>query len=136
MDNNRTKYVLLGMWLLGFLFCLVVTLLAYHDSPKNFGNLLNQVVDTFSPQLATMLAFMFAEQFTEGARQTKKATIILAVVVSGIYVLLFCGIMLWFQLEKLDAKETSDLFSLIRPKTSFLVTAVIAYFFAAKKTEH
>jgi hypothetical protein len=134
MNSNRIKYILLTIWLVGFLFCLSIALYAYNDIPKSFGNLLNQVIDTFTPQLATMLTFIFSDQLTKAKpKEINKIGAIFAILISIIYISIFCIFMLNFQNEKYTAPQVIDLFGSVRPKISFLVTALMAYYFAIKK---
>ena len=136
MDNFKIKYILVTIWLIGLMFCLIITLLAYQDIPELFGKVLTQTIDTFAPQLATMLAFVFSDQLTHRTEQNvNKPVAILAIVISSAYVSFFCAIMLAFQLEKYRADQVIELFDNIRPKTSFLVTAMIAYYFASRKAQ-
>lgn len=134
MNSFKVKFGLLSIWLAGLLFCLVVLLTAYKDIPNYFGKVLNQVIDTFSPQLATMLAFVFSDEVVENKQKSvNKYVASFALIISAVYVLFFCYIMLGFQLEKYNASQAIELFDSIRPKTSFLVVGIIVYFFASRK---
>src|SRR5262245_54888269 len=134
MNSFKTKFALISIWLVGFLFCLIVVLLAYKDIPNYFGPVLNQIIDTFSPPLATMLAFVFSDEVMQNKRKwINKYIAVFAVLISAIYVLCFCYIMFGFHMERFNASHVVDLFESIRPKTAFLITAIIVYFFASKK---
>ena len=134
MNAAKIKFSLISVWLAGFLFCLSVVLLAYKDIPNYFGRALNQVIDTFSPQLATMLAFIFSDELLEQTHKTiNQYVAVFALFISAIYVLVFCYIMYNFHIERYTATQVIELFDNIRPKTGFLVTAMIVYFFASRK---
>jgi hypothetical protein len=135
MNNHIVKYILVSLWFVGLVFCLIIVLLAYQDIPDLFGKAVNQVIDTFSPQLATMLAFIFSDQFSkERKKNINKPIAILAIIISTVYVLFFCSIMFGYQMGRFEkVTHVFELFDNIRPKTSFLVTAIIAFYFASRK---
>ncbi len=95
----------------------------------------NQVFDTFSPQIATMLAFIFSDKLRTSGKQrqqTNKFVAVLAIALSAVYILFFCYIMSGFYVDKYSVVDVVRLFELIRPKTSFLIAGLIAYYFATK----
>jgi hypothetical protein len=140
MKTSAVQYILLALWLFGLLACASMALLALPKIEPDsgiFAKLLNNVLDTFMPQIAAMLAFIFADHVAgKKARPAPKGISILAVILSAIYVVFFSSLMILFGLNFIDlpASDVNALFELIRPKGTFLVTASLAYFFASRKS--
>lgn len=134
MASIKPQYIIFIIWLIGFSICLLVLFLNLPDIPNYSEKVLNQIIDTFSSQLMTMLAFIFSDQ-VEQTNQKKSNQIItaLAIILSVIYIILFSSFMINFHLQKITASEVIELFENFRPKVSFLITAVIAYYFATRK---
>lgn len=136
---SRVQFALLSLWLGGLLLCLSISFAAreyFEPGTDFFDQLFNNVLDTFSPQLATMLAFLFSDQMTAQKKHTARMEItVLALFLSLVYVGLFCGLLLAFQFDwgSWKAVEVISLFKMVRPKATFFVTASIAYFFAARR---
>lgn len=126
--------LLVVIWLLSLLFCALIPLYFRKDIPSGFGPLLQQVFDTFTQTLATMLAFIFARH-TDAQRQVKEMgersllPDILAVLLSLIYVGIFDATMMQFATGKLRADEAIEVFRTYRPYLAFLVAGSIAYYF-------
>jgi len=98
-----------------------------------YDNLLNQVIEAYTPQLATMLAFIFSDKLlTQKIKQENKFVAILAITISCLYVFYFCSIIWGFHTDHYRADQVIKIFESIRPKTSFLTTGMIAYYFASR----
>ena len=134
MDNRKIKYILVSMWVVGFMFCATITLTFYKYLPEKFGELLNHVFDSFSPQLATMLAFVFSDQMlAEEKEKVNYFAAYLAIFLSAAYILFFCWLMVSFYLGSHRVVDVIDMINMVRPKTTFIMTGIIAYYFASRK---
>ncbi len=135
MPIQKVKYALVALWSLGFLLCLAIILITFKDIPNQFGAVLNEVFDTYSPPLAIMLGFIFSARGNKRVEgKARRPVSILAVVFSLAYITIFCFIMLRFAMQSLTATELVKLFAQIRPKTSFLVAGTITYYFASAES--
>lgn len=134
MNNKNIKVTLLAIWLIALLYCLIIVFIHYNDIPTNRNNFINQIFEVYSPQIATMLAFIFSDQFILKKKITINKTLaLLSLTLSIIYVSFFCYIVTMFHLEVFKAINAIELIQEIRPKTLFLVTGFLAYYFASRK---
>ena len=133
MKSNSVQYSLVVMWLVGFVICLAPVFMAYNDIPNLFQRLLNQIVETFIPQIAIMIAFIFSDRLTKQKVKTvNKFTSILALAISFCYLLFYSIVLIQFQVEKTKAIQLIELIESFRPKTSFIVVGIVTYFFASR----
>lgn len=134
MRQLNTKWILVFIWLFGFIFCLVVPISWSDWFPGPLNTVLNQVFETFAPTLTIMFAFIFSEQITELKKEEQNTFVsTLAIILSLFYVGLFSAIMLRFALDKIQVPAMISLYSELRPKTSFLISGMVAYYFASRK---
>jgi hypothetical protein len=127
------KWVLLAIWLGAFVSCLLIPILLSRDIPDLWIELLDQVIDTFAPSLTVMIAFLYRGVGTRTTESTPALGAV-AVALCLVYCGLFTGIMFAFALDGLKAYEVTQLFKYVRPKTAFLVTGVITYYFGSLGT--
>lgn len=137
-NSLLAQYILIGIWLSGFIYSLlvvVITIPAFEPESDMPSRLLSNVLDIFSPQLGVMLAFFFSDLISKRRMSLpNKGVVMIAIVISGLYVGLFCSLMFVFQYDIWDirASDIVVLVEAIRPKLSFLITAMAVYFFAVR----
>jgi hypothetical protein len=134
MKNLKAQYLIVAIWLSGLSFCLATALVKHDYIPKLLDNLLTQIFETFSPPLAIMLAFLFSDKIF--SRKNKVAPMpisALAVFLSVAYVICFSWVMFDFHRQALRADQAINLINTIRPKTSFLITGMVTFYFASRK---
>lgn len=140
MKSKNIKYTLLYIWVSSFVLSLlfVVINLKYLDSdycPGCFLTLLNEIAQTYGPQIVTMLAFIFADKNL--VRKLNDNNIgYLAIVLSSLYCIFFLAFLLLSHFDYGTFKDIAKVevyFHQFRPILSILVSASIAYFFVEKK---
>jgi hypothetical protein len=126
-----TRWALLWIWLASLLVGIVIVLSSFSMIPGLFLNLLDQVLETFAPTIGVIIGFMFSQ----GKRMVRSKTSldILAIGLSAVYCLIALALLFLFWSERSDAATTVSLLAHIRPRISFLVTAVIAFYFGAQE---
>jgi hypothetical protein len=128
----RTHWALLSIWLVSLLIGIVVAMSSFSVIPGVFMDLLDQVLETFAPTLGVIVGFLFSQK--KRPMRSKVSLDVLAICLSFCY----CGIALWvmflFWSQRSDATTTVALLSHVRPKISFLVSAVIAFYFGAQES--
>jgi hypothetical protein len=122
--------ILILIWMAGLLYALGVTLHFSDYIPNKFLDLINRVIEMYAPQLSIMFAFIFARRKAKKTSANQpKISAVLAVTVSLIYVGLFSWLMLKFATQHLQAVDLLSIIDHVQPKTTFLVSGMLAYYF-------
>lgn len=134
MRKVNIQGLLFIIWLLPFLYCFSIPLLLSSEIPNLYWKMIDEVVDTFLPQIGIMTGFYFSDMFKEKKPvQLKETRTLLALLLSIIYVGIFVIIMIVFHSDNMTAVKAISLYSGIRIKISVLVSALMAFYFASRE---
>jgi hypothetical protein len=133
---GRFHLSILAIWLIAVAYCMAIPLRFQEYIPDTFGDVTTQVFETFAPSLTTMLAFAFTKRRNRRARSEPTSTDVALGVVAVFASLAYCGVFVWcmwrFSEGGLPALELIPRIALLRSRTNFLVTALMAYYFSSK----
>ena len=124
--------LLLVVWFVAFFFCMGVPLLYARAIPLALKDVLLQTSEVFTPQLATMLAFVFSNRRSSPVRASERWKAVVAFVVSIAYCAPFIGMTVAFSMGHLKTIDLLRIYGEVRPLSLFLVTGVIAYYFGSR----
>ena len=137
MKFNRTIVVsiLLGLWLMSFIFCLYAVVRNWNDVPNLRESFLKQTIETFLPGLTVMLALAFSGHQASKANPQATGKYVgalpgaLAIVIALLYVGTFDTFVVRWLNDQMDIRGVIESFGTVRPYTNWLVLPVLAYFF-------
>ena len=136
MNENRTTYVLFGIWFAALAYCTATVMMLQAEIPDVYDRVLGQVFDAFMPTLALMVTFFFtiSRQKNRGVKVGAGGEAI-AILICAAY----CAALVYyahsFKTEALTATNLMDKFQWFRTRADTVVAIVIAYYFGKRATQ-
>ena len=129
----RSPFFFLAVWLIPMLFCASIVIYLRSWYPDLFSSLLSEVIQTFSPQIAIILGFIYSDKIFQNNKRFLPNHYYLAMILSSIYIIAFVVLIIQLSLHETYAAEVISTFQFYRVALGFLIDGILIFIFASRE---
>lgn len=130
--TNKKSIILLAIWVIPFFVCIGIVLYWKSWIPDYFSIFLSEVIHTFSPHIAIILAFIFSDSFFRQHKIFSSPLYIIALLLSIVYIALFVFVIFQFHNDAIKASEVISTLQILREGLNFLIAGGLVYLFTSR----
>jgi len=129
----KSPFFFLALWLVPMIFCAAIVIYLRTWYPELFSDLLSEVLQTFSPQIAIILGFIYSDRIFQNSKRFLTNHYFLAIILSSVYIIAFVILIIQLFLHRTYAAEVISTFQFYRVALGFLIDGVLIFIFASRE---
>ncbi len=138
MSNVTTHAILISIWGVGLVasLAMMVVFPAYFEAPPGESSLPVIILETYSPHLGIMLAYVYSRKRTEQQKVLRRkydSKFVIAVGISVAWVSLFLALLLQYGFQQLAYWPLVYWFKDFGSRIAFVVTGFMTYYFVSEE---